>query len=134
MTRRILIIDDEDDIRMVAGMSLETVAGWDVILASSGKQGIERAAAEQPDAILLDVMMPEMDGPTTLTKLKANNQTSRIPVLLLTAKVQGSDQIRFAEMGVSAILFKPFDPLTLARQVSTALGWKEGGQFEKAGQ
>ena len=72
MTRRILIIDDEDDIRQVAAMSLETVAGWDVVLANSGKQGIERASAEQPDAILLDVMMPEMDGPTTLLKLKAS--------------------------------------------------------------
>ena len=85
MTRRILIIDDEDDIRLVAAMSLETVAGWDVVLANSGKQGIERAAAEQPDAILLDVMMPEMDGPTTLLKLKASGKTSHIPVLLLTA-------------------------------------------------
>jgi CheY-like chemotaxis protein len=127
MTRRILIIDDEDDIRLVAAMSLETVAGWDVLLASSGRQGIERAGTEQPDAILLDVMMPEMDGPTTLLKLKASGTTSHIPVLLLTAKVQGSDQIRFAEMGVAAILFKPFDPLTLARQISTALGWKESG-------
>src|ERR1700733_7034050 len=84
MTQRILIIDDEDDIRQVAAMSLETVAGWDVLLASSGKQGIERASTEQPDAILLDVMMPEMDGPTTLLKLKANGSTSHIPVLLLT--------------------------------------------------
>jgi CheY-like chemotaxis protein len=105
MTHRILIIDDEDDIRQVAAMSLETVAGWDVVLASSGKQGIERASSEQPDAILLDVMMPE---------------------LLLTAKVQGPDQRKFAEMGVAATLFKPFDPLTLARQISAALGWKEG--------
>jgi CheY-like chemotaxis protein len=127
MTQRILIIDDEDDIRQVAAMSLETVAGWDVLLASSGKQGIERASTEQPDAILLDVMMPEMDGPTTLLKLKANGSTSHIPVLLLTAKVQGPDQRKFAEMGVAAILFKPFDPLTLARQISAALGWKDGG-------
>jgi CheY-like chemotaxis protein len=126
MTRRILIIDDEDDIRQVAAMSLETVAGWDVVLANSGKQGIERASAEQPDAILQDVMMPEMDGPTTLLKLKASGVTSHIPVLLLTAKVQGPDQRRFAEMGVAATLFKPFDPLTLARQISAALGWKEG--------
>jgi CheY-like chemotaxis protein len=127
MTHRILIIDDEDDIRQVAAMSLETVAGWDVLLANSGRQGIERASADQPDAILLDVMMPEMDGPTTLLKLKANRSTAHIPVLLLTAKVQGPDQRRFAEMGVAAILFKPFDPLTLARQISAALGWKEGG-------
>lgn len=126
MTRRILIIDDEDDIRMVAAMSLETVAGWDVIEANSGRQGIEKASSEQPDAILLDVMMPEMDGPTTLLKLKASGNTAHIPVLLLTAKVQGADQRRFAEMGVEAILFKPFDPLTLALQISTALGWKNG--------
>jgi CheY-like chemotaxis protein len=125
MTRRILIIDDEDDIRMVAAMSLETIAGWETVSANSGKQGIERAGIEQPDAILLDVMMPEMDGPTTLLKLKASGTTAHIPVLLLTAKVQGPDQKRFAEMGVAAILFKPFDPLTLARQISTALGWKE---------
>ena len=127
MTRRILIIDDEDDIRLVAAMSLETVAGWDVVEANSGRQGIEKASSEQPDAILLDVMMPEMDGPTTLLKLKASGKTAHIPVLLLTAKVQGADQRRFAEMGVEAILFKPFDPLTLALQISTALGWKDGG-------
>jgi CheY-like chemotaxis protein len=126
MTRRVLIIDDEDDIRQVAALSLETVAGWDVVLATSGKQGIERAAEEQPDAILLDVMMPEMDGPTTFLKLKANPKTSHIPVLLLTAKVQGPDQRRFAGLGVSAILFKPFDPLTLADQISDVLGWKNG--------
>lgn len=125
MKRRILIIDDEDDIRQVAALSLEAVAGWDVVLANSGNQGIERASSEQPDAILLDVMMPEMDGPTTFLKLKANRQTSHIPVLLLTAKVQGPDQRRFAGLGVSAILFKPFDPLTLAEQISTVLGWKE---------
>lgn len=126
MKRRILIIDDEDDIRQVAALSLETVAGWDVVLANSGHQGIERAASEQPDAILLDVMMPEMDGPTTFLKLKANRKTAHIPVLLLTAKVQGPDQRRFAGLGVSAILLKPFDPLTLAEQISTVLGWKEG--------
>lgn len=123
MTHRILIIDDEDDIRQVAALSLETVAGWDVVLANSGKQGIERASTEQPDAILLDVMMPEMDGPTTFLKLKSNHKTAHIPVLLLTAKVQGPDQRRFAGLGVAAILFKPFDPLTLADQISAVLGW-----------
>jgi CheY-like chemotaxis protein len=126
MTRRILIIDDEEDIRQVAALSLETVAGWDVVLANSGKQGIERASKEQPDAILLDVMMPEMDGPTTFLKLKSNQKTAHIPVLLLTAKVQGPDQRRFAGLGVTAILFKPFDPLTLADQISDALGWGKG--------
>ena len=123
MSRRILIIDDEDDIREVAALSLETVAGWDVIVASSGPQGILRAAEHQPDAILLDVMMPGMDGPTTFRELRKNPATAHIPVMLLTAKVQGPDQRRFADLGVEAILTKPFDPLTLASQMEAVLGW-----------
>lgn len=123
MSKRILIIDDEDDIRQVAALSLETVAGWNVLLANSGKKGIECAAVEQPDAILLDVMMPEMDGPTTYHKLKENQKTTCIPVLLLTAKVQGADQRKLAGLGVAAILVKPFDPLKLAGEISNALGW-----------
>lgn len=125
MQRRILIIDDEDDIRQVAALSLETVAGWEVITASSGIQGIRRAQDEKPDAILLDVMMPGMDGPTTFLELRKIPEIVEIPVILLTAKVQGADQKRFANLGVSAVLFKPFDPLTLARQMSDALGWKD---------
>ena len=123
MSRRILIIDDEDDIRQVAALSLETVAGWDVIVASSGAQGLQRAAEHLPDAILLDVMMPGMDGPTTFRELRKNPVTAKIPVLLLTAKVQGPDQRRFADLGVEAVLLKPFDPLTLATQMEKILGW-----------
>jgi len=78
----------------------------------------------QPDAILLDVMMPGMDGPSTFRELRKNPATAHIPVLLLTAKVQSSDQRRFADLGVEAILFKPFDPMTLASQIATVLGWK----------
>jgi len=121
--RKILIIDDEDDIREVAALSLETVAGWEVIKASSGAQGVARAAEHRPDAILLDVMMPGMDGPTTFRELRRNPDTAGIPVLLLTAKVQGNDQRRFADLGVEAVLFKPFDPLMLPSQISDALGW-----------
>ena len=125
MQRRILIIDDEDDIRQVAAMSLETVAGWNVLTASSGAQGIRRAQVEQPDAILLDVMMPGMDGPSTFLELRKGPDTAKIPVILLTAKVQGPDQKRFASLGVSGVLFKPFDPMTLAQQMSEALGWED---------
>ena len=124
MARKILIIDDEDDIREVAALSLESVAGWEVIKASSGAQGLARAEEHLPDAILLDVMMPGMDGPTTFRELRKNQVTAGIPVLLLTAKVQGTDQRRFADLGVEAVLFKPFDPLTLPAQISRALGWK----------
>ena len=124
MAHRILIIDDEDDIREVAALSLETVAGWEVTTASSGALGLQRAIDYQPDAILLDVMMPGMDGPSTFRELRKNPATAHIPVILLTAKVQSNDQRRFADLGVNAILFKPFDPLTLAQQISDALGWK----------
>lgn len=121
--RRILIIDDEDDIREVAQLSLESIAGWKVSTARSGAEGIERAKAEKPDAILMDVMMPAMDGPTTFREMQKIPETADIPVVLLTAKVQGVDQRRFAGLGVAAVLFKPFDPLTLAEQMSSALGW-----------
>ena len=122
---RVLIIDDEDDIREVAALSLEATAGWTILTASCGREGIETAAREKPDAILMDVMMPEMDGPTTFKHLQANPATSAIPVVLLTAKVQGVDQRRFAGLGLAGILFKPFDPLTLAEQISEVLGWKD---------
>lgn len=121
--KRILLIDDEDDIREVAQTSLELMGGWDVITASSSQEGLIKAQAEQPDAVLLDVMLPDMDGPTTLQELQANPATSQIPVIFLTAKVQASDQRRFASLGVMAVLSKPFDPVTLADQVADVLGW-----------
>jgi CheY-like chemotaxis protein len=120
---RILIIDDEEDIREVAALSLETIAGWEVVKADSGAQGLARAIEHQPDAILLDVMMPGVDGPATIRELRKNPATTRIPVLLLTAKVQSSDQRRFADLGIEAVLFKPFDPLTLSTQIADVLGW-----------
>jgi CheY-like chemotaxis protein len=125
MPRRILIIDDEDDIREVAALSLETVAGWEVTMAGSGAAGIVKALEHRPDAILLDVMMPMMDGPTTFRELRALPETANIPVILLTAKVQAADQKRFSDLGVSAVMFKPFDPLTLAGDIARALGWDE---------
>jgi len=125
MARLVLIIDDEEDIRQVAALSLETVAGWDVAVASNGAQGIQCALAQRPDAILLDVMMPDMDGPTTFRELQRLFHDNPIPVLLLTAKVQGPDQRRFADLGVTAILAKPFDPLTLADQIRMVLGWSD---------
>ena len=123
--RRILIIDDEDDIREVAALSLESVAGWSVLTACSGAEGILAAQVEQPDAILMDVMMPGMDGPTTFRLMQQDPAIAKIPVLLLTAKVQGVDQRRFAGLGVAGVLFKPFDPLTLATQIADSLGWKD---------
>src|SRR5665213_2661226 len=125
--RQILIIDDEDDIREVAALSLEATAGWVITTACCGADGIVAAAnpGSRPHAILMDVMMPGMDGPTTFRQMQQNPDTAGIPVMLLTAKVQGVDQRRFADPGVAGVLFKPFDPLTPAEQISATLGWTE---------
>ena len=123
MSRKILLVDDEDDIREVAQMSLEMTAGWDVVTASSGADALRLAAAERPDAILLDVMMPGMDGPDTARALHASAETETIPIILLTAKVQAADRRRFDDLGVAGVLSKPFDPMELAAQVSAVLGW-----------
>ena len=124
MPRHILIIDDEDDIREVAALTLEATAGWRVSTADSGAAGIAKAMSEQPEAILMDVMMPGKDGPTTFREMQEMPGISHIPVLLLTAKVQGVDQRRFANLGVAAVLFKPFNPMTLAQQIAEALNWQ----------
>ncbi len=121
--RHLLIVDDEDDIREVASLSLEMTRGWTVSMASSGAQGLESARTLQPDAILLDVMMPEMDGPSTLRLLQSSDATRNIPVIFLTAKVQGADRRKFLQLGVQGIIAKPFDPLTLAKQISETLLW-----------
>jgi two-component system, OmpR family, alkaline phosphatase synthesis response regulator PhoP len=121
--KRVLIVDDEDDIREVAQVSLELVGGWEVLTACSGREGIQCAQTEQPDAILLDVMMPGLDGPTTFEHLQADPVTHDIPVLLLTAKVQTADRARFDSLGVQGVLAKPFDPMKLPGEVAQALGW-----------
>jgi CheY-like chemotaxis protein len=121
--RRILVVDNEQYIQEVAKVCLETVAGWEVSIASSGQECLSQAEIEQPDAILLDVMMPDMDGLTTFQKLQENAATQAIPVILLTAKIQSSDRRRYAQMGLTAAIAKPFNPLELAGQVAAALGW-----------
>ena len=122
-SKHILLIDDEDDIREVAAMSLETVAGWRVTCASSGEEGIRLAEHAAPDAILLDVMMPDQDGPQTLRRLRQNAKTKSIPVLFLTAKVQAFERQRLKDIGASGTLAKPFNPMKLADEISQTLGW-----------
>jgi len=122
-TKRILIVDNEEYIQEVTKISLEMTAGWEVLTASSGHEGIKTAEAFLPDAILLDVMMPEMDGLTTFGKLQANPATKAIPVILLTAKIEAGDRRRYASMGVTSAIAKPFNPTELASEIATALGW-----------
>lgn len=123
--RRILVIDDDDDIREVAQTSLELVGGHEVLTAASGGDGLASARAERPDAILLDVMMPGMDGPATLRRLRAEPATRAIPVVLLTAKVRADDRAFFAGLDVAGVISKPFDPVGLPTQVAATLGWAE---------
>jgi CheY-like chemotaxis protein len=122
-TRRILIVDDEDDIREVAQVSLELVGQYEVLTASNGRDGVRSARDDRPDAILLDVMMPDMDGPATLAELLADPLTRDIPVVFLTAKTQSSERSRLSQLGAAGILTKPFDPLKLASEVATTLHW-----------
>ena len=121
--KKILVIDDEPDIREVAQMSLETVSGWQVLIAESGDAGIRKAKQERPDAILLDAMMPSMDGPATFQKLQADPSIKQIPVIMFTAKVQAADRKRFADLGVKDVIEKPFDPMKLGSQIAAILGW-----------
>lgn len=127
MTRRILVVDDDDDVRRLAVMSLSRVGGHDVRAASSGAECLEALAAERPDVVVLDVMMPLMDGPATLAAIRDQASTHDIPVVFLTAGVVESDMDRLRSLPVSGVLQKPFDPLTLPGQLSDVLGWTSGG-------
>jgi CheY-like chemotaxis protein len=123
MSKQILVVDDEVYIREVIQIALEMSGGWVVHTASSGQEAIELAIQHQPDAILLDSIMPDMDGLTTFKKLQENPSTQTIPVLLLTARCQDSDQQFYQQIGIQHMLPKPFDPLELANQISKALNW-----------
>jgi CheY-like chemotaxis protein len=119
----VLVVDDNDDIRELAQLCLETVDGWDVLTASSGADAIETAREHHPDAVLLDMMMPEMDGLTTFEHLQSDESTRDIPVLLFTAKLQPRDREIWDGTAIRGTIAKPFDPMTLGTQVSRTLKW-----------
>jgi CheY-like chemotaxis protein len=118
---KVLIVDDEEDVRFVAQMSLERVGGMTVVQASSGEEGIARAKSEQPDFILLDMMMPGMDGAATFRRLRATKETSAIPVVFLTAKAMAAEVQRLKALGAKGVVLKPFNPMTLAAEVTDIL-------------
>jgi two-component system, OmpR family, alkaline phosphatase synthesis response regulator PhoP len=122
-SKRVLIIDDEESIQTVVQFGLKIAAGWEVLVASSGREGIARAQADRPDTILLDVMMPEMDGLATFQELCQNAKTRSIPVILLTAKAQASEKRIFDTVGVNGVITKPFNSLDLAEQICKILNW-----------
>ena len=119
----VLIIDDESDIREVAQLGLELVGGWQVATAPSGVDGLAQASADRPDVILLDVMMPDVDGPETLRLLRADPATEAVPVVFLTARSEATDVEWLEGLGASGVIAKPFDPVTLADDLTKVLGW-----------
>lgn len=121
--RRVLVVDDDVDILEVAKMSLELVGGWSVTTAADGQQALDRARTDQPDAIVMDVMMPRMDGPTAAVALRADPATAGIPVVLLTASVQPAERAALQDLPVAGVLGKPFDPMLLPAELAAILGW-----------
>lgn len=119
---KVLVIDDEPDIRRIARLGLTKVGKMDVVEAANGTEGLARAKAERPDAILLDVMMPGLDGPSTLVRLREDPETAGVPVVFLTAKAIAAEVDRLRALGAAGVLTKPFDPMTLARELRAALG------------
>ena len=122
----ILVVDDDDFVRMLTRVSLSKVGGMRVLEASGGAEGLLLATQEQPDVIMLDVMMPGMDGADTLRALRANPATAAIPVIFLTAKAMPDEKARLSELGAAAVFTKPFDPLTIADDVRRVLGQRAG--------
>jgi CheY-like chemotaxis protein len=119
---KVLIVDDEPDIRRIAKLGLSRVGGMEVVEAANGAEALVRAKEDKPDAVLLDVMMPGLDGPSTLARLREDPATSGIPVVFLTAKAIAAELERLKGLGAAGVLTKPFDPMTLARELRALLG------------
>jgi two-component system, OmpR family, response regulator len=119
---RILYAEDEPDIQLVAKLALEVLGGFKVLLCGSGAEVVEQAPSFEPNLILLDVMMPGMDGPATLKRLRGDPHTAKIPVIFLTAKAQSSEVKHYQALGALDVIAKPFDPMMLATQVQEIWG------------
>lgn len=116
---RILLVEDEPDIQLIARLALENVGGFQVKVCGSGAEAVDAATEEPPDLILLDVLMPEMDGPATLRELRRIPTLAATPVVFLTAKVQAHEVERYRSLGALDVIPKPFDPMGLAQAIRT---------------
>ena len=121
--RTILVVDDELHLRELVQACLEDLGGWKTMIAASGEECLQTVQSQSFDAIVLDVSMPGMDGYEVYEQLKSNPATKSIPVILLTAKVLPSDRDRFTKMGVTGVITKPVQPLTLTQEIAEILGW-----------
>jgi DNA-binding response OmpR family regulator len=121
---RVLLVDDDPDIRFLCELALRDVAGWEVHVAAEGEEALELARREPVDLVLLDVMMPGLDGPTLLGRLREIPEAAELPILFVTAKVQAREVERYLAMGVDGLIAKPFDPLTLAERIEGILAMR----------
>lgn len=124
--RKVLLAEDEEDIQKVARMSLQFRGGWEVCLAMNGEECLVKAATEHPDVILLDCMMPKLDGYETCRRLKADPSLRHIPVIFLTAKTQESEIKKGLMLGAVGYLVKPFNPMSLVAEIKQILKSEEG--------
>ena len=122
MSRTVLVIADDQGIRVILEATLAFTTDWKVLMASSGSEGMKTAQAEQPEAILLDVMMPDIDCISVFRQLQAHDSTKAIPVIFLTAQAREVELKALEELGAGIIL-KPFEPERIANQIRTLLGW-----------
>jgi len=122
---RILLVEDESDIQTVGKLALEAVGGFTVSVCASGQEALQNVAAFGPDLILLDVMMPGMDGPSTFEALRKMPAAAQTLVIFMTAKVQPHEKARYQELGALGVIPKPFDPMTLSSTIHTI--WAERG-------
>ena len=130
MLQKVLFVDDDEDIRTIAHLSLMALGGWQVVLAASGPQAIDTALRDRPDVIMLDVMMPGMTGLATLERIRSDARTSSIPVIFMTAKVQKAEVERYRALGVGLIA-KPFDPMRLSHELCRVLGIERVGEASR---
>jgi CheY-like chemotaxis protein len=127
---RILLAEDEPDIQAVTRMALEMIGGFTVELCEGGGEVRSKALEFRPDVILMDIMMPGMDGPAAFRSLQEDPRTSTIPVIFMTARVQPQEVAGYREMGAMGVIPKPFNPLTLTDKVTRL--WEESHEHEKA--
>ncbi|MEG3438519.1 response regulator [Pannus brasiliensis CCIBt3594] len=125
MTKCILVIDDEPGIRQVIQVTFKVLTSWETLIAADCPAGIALAESRQPDAILLDVMLPGMDGITAFHRMRENPVTRSIPVILLTAKTGAGERARFAKLPIAGMITKPFTAPELVRQTRSILNWPD---------
>lgn len=129
-----MIVDDDEDIRMISGLALRRIGGLEVVAVESGEEALARVREERPDVILLDVMMPRLDGQATLERLQADPETSRVPVIFLTARAQKHEVESYRHLGAVGVIVKPFDATSLADEIQQLLRFQveraDGGTAE----